>query len=199
MTGKILAATAVLAGAVGIYLATGSVPNQPAAFDSQGGAVVTTCWTVNVDVPCDTGRFPPAICPANSIDDEMVTVVLRAPTNPSLVPSALIGLADRVAPLVDTMKETPGTCPTNGKVLQVIGLADDGPTCVHGDVTGGGAGRRVGKCCGPTCACAGAFCVQVPAVEFAGHEVGDHRVCRLVRASGSPPPAAVAYCDSKGL
>jgi hypothetical protein len=198
MTGKVLAAGAVLAGAVGAYLLTGNVPNQPAAYDVQGGAVATTCWTIAVEVPCDTGRFPPAICPG--ADDEIVTVLVRAPVDPTVIPAALLGIADRVTPFMDTAKETPASCPTNGKILQVVGPADDGPTCVLGDVTGGGAGRRAGRCCAPTCACAGPICVQVPAVEVAGHEgVGDRRLCRVVRAAGSPPPAAITYCDARGL
>lgn len=196
---KALAAAAVLAGVVAIYLRTGSMPDVPSSWDVAGGPVATTCWTVDVNVPCDTGRLPPAVCPTT--DDEIVRVVLRAPTDPAALPAALLELGGRAEGLVDSYRETPASCPTNGKVLQVVGPADDGATCVAGDVTGGGAARRFGRCChDSTCACAGTFCVRVPRVEVAGHEgVGERRLCRAVRAGASPPAQLVTYCSSRGL
>lgn len=204
MTKKILAGLGMLGLVVAYYVANGNVPNQNdprlAAWDVNGGAIVTTCFTADVEVPCDTAPFSgTGVCPTSL--EEIVRVRFRGPVDDANLPATLSATASRAVGLVDSIKETPGNCPGNGKVLEVVGTADDGATCVLGDVTGGGQTRRVGRCCNATdCACAGPVCVQCPKVEVAGHEgVCDRRICRAVRAAGSPPAQAVSFCDARGL
>lgn len=193
MNAKTLAAAAALSGVVAIYLATRTIPAPPAAWDVNGGAVVTTCWNADIQLPCDTGLFPASVCP--DTQDQIVHVRLRAPTDVNSLPSQFQAVDPRVVGMVDSYKETPTDCPTNGKVLEVVGLADGGTACVLGDVQDA-SGRRIGRCCAAGCSCASQWCKQVPAVEVAGHEgVGARRLCEFVRAQPSPPAQATTWCN----